>query len=156
MVHVCNTMWKIKNQPSNSTSCSDNALLLLVLMVGKLTYTEDFKWCLHFRFGVAFCRVVLREVYFEGPNRIWRALKTSTSNTGNPSRATCCCFRSSQPQVALPTNREATRICICSLLLGGTLAAIYFSLALTFVCKSIYRSSIDIFSQCEASLLPTT
>jgi hypothetical protein len=39
---------------------------------------EDFKWRLHFQFGVAFWRVVLREVYFEGPNRIWRALKTWT------------------------------------------------------------------------------
>jgi hypothetical protein len=36
MVHGCNTMWKIKNQPSNSTSCSDNVLRLLVLVVGKL------------------------------------------------------------------------------------------------------------------------
>ena len=30
-------------------------------------YIEDFKWCLHFQFGVAFWRVFLREVYF------WRA-----------------------------------------------------------------------------------
>ena len=39
-------------------------------------YIEDFKWRLHGQFGVAFWRVVLREVYFEGPNRVWRALKT--------------------------------------------------------------------------------
>ena len=32
MVHASNTIWRIKNQPSNSTSCSDNALRLLVLM----------------------------------------------------------------------------------------------------------------------------
>ena len=44
-------------------------------------YIEDFKWCLHFQFGVAFWRVVLRKVYFEGPNRVWRALKTSILNT---------------------------------------------------------------------------
>ena len=44
-------------------------------------YIEDFKWHLHFQFGVAFWRVVLREVYFEGPNRVWRALKTSILNT---------------------------------------------------------------------------
>ena len=39
-------------------------------------YIEDLKWRLHFQFGVAFWRVVLREVYFEGPNRVWRASKT--------------------------------------------------------------------------------
>ena len=43
-------------------------------------YIKDFKWRLHFQFGVAFSRVVLREVYFEGPNRIWRTLKTSILN----------------------------------------------------------------------------
>jgi len=32
MVHASNTMWRIKNQPSNSTSSSDNALRLLVLV----------------------------------------------------------------------------------------------------------------------------
>ena len=36
MVHVSNTMWRDKNQPSNPTSCSDNALRLLVLMAGIL------------------------------------------------------------------------------------------------------------------------
>jgi hypothetical protein len=46
-------------------------------------YVEDFKWCLPFQFGVAFRRAILREVYFEGPFRIWRALKmTSILNTG--------------------------------------------------------------------------
>ena len=45
-------------------------------------YVDDFKWRLHFQFGVAFWRVVLREVYIEGPNCIWRALKTSILNTG--------------------------------------------------------------------------
>ena len=36
MIHVCNTMWRFKNQPSNSTSCSDNALHLLILVAGRL------------------------------------------------------------------------------------------------------------------------
>ena len=36
MVHVSNTMWRIKNQPSNSTSCSENGLRLLVLVAGQL------------------------------------------------------------------------------------------------------------------------
>ena len=44
-------------------------------------YIEDFMWRLHFQFGVAFGRVVLREVYFEGPNCVWRALRTSILNT---------------------------------------------------------------------------
>jgi hypothetical protein len=59
-----------------------------------------------------------------------------------------------QAKVALPTNRVPTRICVSSLLLGGTLAAIYFSLALTFVCKSIYRSSIDIFPNVKRVSVP--
>ena len=44
-------------------------------------YIEHFKWRLRFQFGVAFWRVVLREVYFEGPNHVWRALKTSILKT---------------------------------------------------------------------------
>ena len=46
MVHVSSTMWKkIKNQPSNSTSCSDNALArLLVLVVGQVTSSFSI-WC---------------------------------------------------------------------------------------------------------------
>ena len=45
-------------------------------------YIEDLKWRPHSQFGVAFWWVVLREAYFEGPNRVWRALKTSILNTG--------------------------------------------------------------------------
>ena len=44
-------------------------------------YIEDFKWRFLFQFGLAFWRVEMREVYFEGPNRDWRALKTSILNT---------------------------------------------------------------------------
>ena len=36
IVHVYSTVWRIKNQPSNSTSCSDNALHLLVLVTCNL------------------------------------------------------------------------------------------------------------------------
>jgi hypothetical protein len=36
IVHLFSTMWRIKNWPSNSISCSDNALRLLVLVVGIL------------------------------------------------------------------------------------------------------------------------
>ena len=80
MVNVSNTTWRIKTQPSISTSCSDNALSLLVL-VACISYW-GLQWRLHFQFGVAFWRVVLREVYFEGPHRVWRALKTSILNIG--------------------------------------------------------------------------
>ena len=45
-------------------------------------YIEDFKWRLVLQFGVAFWRVVLREIYFEGPNRVCRALKASILNIG--------------------------------------------------------------------------
>ena len=44
-------------------------------------YIADSKWRLHFQFGIEFWRVILREVCFEEPNRIWRALKTSILNT---------------------------------------------------------------------------
>ena len=36
MVHVFNTMWRIENEPSNSTHCSDSALRSLVLVAGRL------------------------------------------------------------------------------------------------------------------------
>jgi hypothetical protein len=36
MVHVSSTMWRIENQPSNSNSCSANALRSLVLVAGIL------------------------------------------------------------------------------------------------------------------------
>jgi len=51
------------------------------MLVWWTNYIEDFKWPLHFQFGVVFWRVVLREVYFEGPIRVWRSLKTSILNT---------------------------------------------------------------------------
>ena len=38
MVHVSSTIWRIKNQPPDSTSCSDNALHLLVLVAGRLCW----------------------------------------------------------------------------------------------------------------------
>ena len=68
VIHVTSTVWRIKNQASNSTSCIDNALRLLGLVLGD--YIEDFEWCLHFQFGVVFWRVVVREVDFEGHWRL--------------------------------------------------------------------------------------
>ena len=53
-------------------------------------YIEDFKWRLHFQFGVVFWKAVLREVYFEGPNHVPRALETSILNTCfSPSETIC-------------------------------------------------------------------
>ena len=43
MVHGSSTMWRRKDQPSNSTSCSDNALRLLVLVV----FFQDSKMPFH-------------------------------------------------------------------------------------------------------------
>ena len=43
MVHVFSTMWSMKNQPSNSISCSDNALRLLVLVAGILYWGLQMK-----------------------------------------------------------------------------------------------------------------
>jgi hypothetical protein len=81
MVCVFSTMWRIKNQQSNFIFCIDNALRLLVLVSGILYW--GLQVTSSFQFGVAFWRVVLREVYFEGPNRIWRALKISILNIGS-------------------------------------------------------------------------
>ena len=36
LVHASSATWRIKNPPSNCTSCSDNALRLLVLVAGNL------------------------------------------------------------------------------------------------------------------------
>ena len=66
-------IWKNKNQPSKST-CSDIALRLLVNEAGILYW--ELQVTSSISIWVAFQRVVLREVYFEGPNR-----KTSILNT---------------------------------------------------------------------------
>ena len=79
-VHVSSTMWRIR---------INHLTPLLVVMMPYVFWflwpadrIEDFKRCLHFRNGVAFWRALLRDVYFEGPNRAWRALKTSILNNG--------------------------------------------------------------------------
>ena len=90
-------MWKILGTNTSYSLYSGNhdcdelrinhlPLLLVVTVpyarwfLWRADYTEDFLWRLHFQYGVACWRVVLREVYFEGPNRVWRALKTSILN----------------------------------------------------------------------------
>ena len=45
LIHVSSIILKIKNQPSNSTSCSDNALArLLVFVVGKWYWGLQVQW----------------------------------------------------------------------------------------------------------------
>ena len=58
------------------------ALRLLVLVTGILYW--GLQVISSFQFRIAFWRVILREVHFEGPNRVWRALKTSILNTDSP------------------------------------------------------------------------
>ena len=65
MVHVSNTMWRIRNRPSNSTSCSDNALHLLVLMVDILY------WRLQVTSSSAIWGCVLKGCFERG--KFWRA-----------------------------------------------------------------------------------
>ena len=76
MVHVFSIMRRIKNHPSNSTSCSDNAIRLLVLEACQLYQG------LHQVMMSSFCNLRLR---FEGlfeRGIFWRALKASILNTG--------------------------------------------------------------------------
>ena len=74
-VHVSSTMWRSENQPSNSTSCGDCALLRwLVLVTGKLYWGLQVRssFC---NMGLRFEGLVLREVYFEGPSRVWKGIE---------------------------------------------------------------------------------
>ena len=82
MVHILSSMWRIKNRPYNSTSCSDDALHLLVFVACRLYWGLQVTSSFPIRGCVAFWRVVLREVYFEGLNHGWRhwRLQSWTSN----------------------------------------------------------------------------
>ena len=65
------------------------------MLVGFLRWVDnikDFTWRLHFQCGVAFWRIILREVYFVVPNHVWRTLKTSILNTVNVSWYLACCL----------------------------------------------------------------
>ena len=81
MVHVSSTTQRLKNQPSNPNSCIDSAVRLLFLVAGRvhqgLQATSSFSiWG-----GVLEGNCFERGSILEGPNRIWRALKTSILNT---------------------------------------------------------------------------
>ena len=66
MIHVLSTMWRIKNQPSNSTSCSDNALVRLLVLVASRLY-----WGLQVMSSFSIWGCVLKG-FFE-IDIIWRA-----------------------------------------------------------------------------------
>ena len=59
MVHVSNIVWRIKNQPSNYTSCSDNPLRLLVLVACKL------HWGLQVTSSFWICGCILKGCFLE-------------------------------------------------------------------------------------------
>ena len=67
MVHVLSTMWRIKNQPSNSTSFSGNALCLLILVVGRLY------WGLQVTSSFSIWGCISKGCFERGI--IWRAIK---------------------------------------------------------------------------------
>ena len=78
MIHVSSIMWKIMNQASNSTPYSDNALCLLVLMIGK-SY-----WGLQVMSSFSIWGRFLKGYFERGI--FWRALKTSILNIGGGGR----------------------------------------------------------------------
>ena len=80
MVHVSSTMWRIKNQPSNSTSCSDNALHLLVLV------TCNLYWGLQVTSSFSIWGCILKgQITFEGHwrHQSWTlGVRFTTASTG--------------------------------------------------------------------------
>ena len=79
MVHVSSTMWRIENPPSNSTSCSDNDPTLAGSCGGQIALRTSSDVALISNLDLRF-EGLFWEVYFEGPNRVWSALKTSILN----------------------------------------------------------------------------
>ena len=67
MIHVPSTVWRIINQPSNSTSCSDNGLQLLILVADWGLQVTNLG--LHFE-GLFWEQYILKgQIVFEG---LWR------------------------------------------------------------------------------------
>ena len=99
MVHVSNTMWRIKNRPSNSTSCSDNALRFVGSCGGHITLRTSrdvfvFNLGLHFE-GLFWERYVLKgQITFEGYWRLQsRTLLTKGHFTHEPRAVTMTIVR---------------------------------------------------------------
>ena len=115
MVHVFSAMWRIKNKPL--TSFLIVTMLYACCFLWWAYYIEDCKWCLHFQFGIAFWRVIMREVYFEGPNHVWRALNTSILTTNyqaskcrkKPSKWASTLFLTRYLGIVFGTNGEFNR-----------------------------------------------
>jgi hypothetical protein len=108
MVHISNSiMWRIKNQPSNSTSCIDNTLRLLVLVVGILNRGLQ---VISSSFSIWDCILKScfeRDVYFEGLNHVWKALKTSILSTDHNMQHGVC----AESHAILLLG--STRLCLC-------------------------------------------
>ena len=75
MVHVFSSMWRIKNQPSNPNSCSDNALCWLVGSCVGQSMLRTLSDVFNFDLGLCFEGVVLREICFEGPHCVWKGIE---------------------------------------------------------------------------------
>jgi hypothetical protein len=72
---------RIKNQPSNSTSCSDNALQLVGSCGGQII-SKIARGVFNSNLGMCFEGLFWERYIFEGPHRTWRALKTSILSSG--------------------------------------------------------------------------
>jgi hypothetical protein len=72
---------RIKNQPSNSTSCSDNALQLVGSCDGQII-SRIASGVFNSNLGMCFEGLFWERYIFEGPHRTWRALKTSILSSG--------------------------------------------------------------------------
>ena len=97
--------------------------------VGRFVLRTSSDAVFFFQFGVAFWWVVLGEVYFEGANRVWRALKTLILNTGgahdptgqyihyshhpSASPTRCCCDRPGHGGRLFLNCRHEKSSCLC-------------------------------------------
>ena len=80
------TIWYIIPIQCEKLRINHLTLLLVVTMpyacwfLWRAEYIEDFRWRLHFAIWGCVLKGCLREVCFEGPHRVWNALKTSILN----------------------------------------------------------------------------
>ena len=88
LVHVSSTMWRIKNQPSNSTSSGDNAVRLLVLVAGILYWGLQVMSSLSIR-GCVLKGCFERGIFWRAKVTFGRVSKTSNLNIAKISRSMC-------------------------------------------------------------------
>jgi len=91
-VHISSTMWRIKNQSSYSTSCSDNSLRLVVVVCGQIvsrTSSDIFIFILGLRFGGLFWEMYILkgQIAFKGHWRLqsWTLVIAEDGVGGCPS-----------------------------------------------------------------------